>query len=66
MDSNKTFKIHTNASKLQLGVVISLKYKPITLYNRKPTEYQRRYAVIENDLLSIFETLKEFITWSLS
>ena len=32
---NESFKIHTHASKLQLGSVISQKSKPIALYNRK-------------------------------
>ena len=63
MDSNKKFKIHTNASKLQLGVVISLKQKPVTLYSRPNIECQIRYAVTEKDMLGIFESLKEFRTW---
>ena len=32
---SKLFDIHTYASKLQLGTVISQKGKPITLYSRK-------------------------------
>ena len=31
----ESFKIHTNASDLQLGEVISQKGKPITFYSKK-------------------------------
>ena len=34
-DFNEEFKIHTNASDLQLGEVISQKGKPITFYSKK-------------------------------
>ena len=44
-DFNETFKIYTNASAFQLGVVISQKFKPITLYSRKLTGAQQRYTV---------------------
>ena len=37
-DFNKTFKIHTNASVFQLGVVISQKGKLITFYSKKITD----------------------------
>ena len=39
------FKIHTNATKLQLGAVISQKAKPIALYSIKLTVDQKRYRV---------------------
>ena len=58
-DLNETFKIHTNASALQLGAVISHKGKHIAFYSRKLTDDPKRYTVTEIELLSIIETLKE-------
>ena len=46
-DFNENFKIHTNASEFQLGVVISQKVKPIAFYSKKLTNTQQRYTVIE-------------------
>ena len=57
-DFNETFKIHTDASAFQLGVVISQKDKTIILYSRKITGAQQRYTVTERELISIMETLK--------
>ena len=37
----------------ELEAVISHKGKAISLYGKKLTESQKRYTVIENDLLSI-------------
>ena len=44
-DFNETFKIHTNASAFQLGVVIRQKGKPIAFYSIKLTGAQQRYTV---------------------
>ena len=52
-DFNETFKIHTDASAFQLGVVISHKGKPITFYSRKLTGDKQRYIVTYIELLSI-------------
>ena len=46
----------------QLGAVISQKGKYIALYSRKLTDSQQNYIVIERELLSIVETLKEIRT----
>ena len=62
---NKTFKIHTDDSAFQLGAFIIQKVKPIAFYSIKPTDPQQRYTVIERELLSTVETLKEFRTISL-
>ena len=62
LDNNVTFKIHTDGSVFQLGVVISQKDKPIAFYSRKLTDYQKRYTVIEREVLSIVKTLKGFRT----
>ena len=44
---NENFKIHTNDRKLQLGVVISHKVKPIDLYSIKITDAYKSYTVTE-------------------
>ena len=50
-DFNKIFKIRTNASYFQLGLVIIQKGAHITFYGRKYTGAQKRYTVTENELL---------------
>ena len=57
-DFNETFKIHTDASTLQLGGVISSKGKLIAFYSSHLTDAQTRYTVTERELLRILETLK--------
>jgi hypothetical protein len=57
---NKTFEIHTDASKVQLGTCISQEGQPVAFYSRKLNPAQTRYTTIERELLSIVETLKEF------
>ena len=59
-DFNKPFHIHTDASKIQLGAVISQNDKPIAFYSRKLNPAQTRYTTTERELLSIVEVLKEF------
>ena len=57
---NKPFEIHTDASKCQLGAIISQKGKPISFYSRKLNSAQVNYTTTERELLEIVETLKEF------
>ena len=57
---NEIFEIHTDASKTQLGAVISQSGKPIAFYSRKLNPAQTRYTTTERELLAIVETLKEF------
>ena len=59
-DFSKPFVIHTDASKTQLGSVVSQDGKPIAFYSRKLNDAQKRYTTTEQELLSIVETLKEF------
>ena len=49
-----------DASKLQLGSVISQKGKPIPFYSRKLNSAQVNYTTTECEVLSIVETLKEY------
>ena len=59
-DFNAPFDIHTDASKTQLGAVISQSGKPIAFFSRKLNDAQLNYTTTEKELLSIVETLKEF------
>ena len=59
-DFNAPFEIHTDASKLQLGAVISQKGKPIAFYSRKMNIAQQTYTTMVKELLSLVENLKEF------
>lgn len=57
---NETFDIHTDASHLQLGAVISQQGRPIAFYSRKLQPAQTRYTTTERELLAIVETFKAF------
>ena len=54
----KTFIIDTDASKTQLGGVISQNGKSIAFYSRKLTPAKINYTTTEIEMLSILETLK--------
>ena len=59
LEFNAPLEIHTGASKLQIGVVISQKGKLIAFYSRKMNSAQQNYTTTEKELLSIVATLKE-------
>ena len=44
-DSNKSFDIHTDASKFQIGSEIIQDGEPIAFYSRKLTKPQQRYTL---------------------
>ena len=46
-DFNALFEIHTDASKLQIGAVISQKGKPIALYLQKMNTAEQNYTTTE-------------------
>jgi hypothetical protein len=59
-DFTVSFEIYTDASKYQIGSVITQKDKPLAFYSRKLTDPQTRYTVTELELLAIVETLREY------
>ena len=59
-DFSKPFHIHSDASDLQLGAVISQNNKPLAYYTRKLNSAQQNYTVGEKELLGIVEGLKAF------
>ena len=52
-DFNKPFEIHTDASKIQLGAVISQDNKPIAFYSKKHNNVQSHYTTTKDKLLAI-------------
>ena len=52
-DFNAPFEIHTDASKLQLGAVISQKGKPIAFYSRKMNSSQHNYTTMKRSSFSV-------------
>ena len=54
------FEIYTDASKFQLGAVISQKGKPIAFYSRQMNSGQHNYTTTEKEIISIVASLKEF------
>jgi hypothetical protein len=61
-DTIKPFEIHTDASKVQLGIAacISQKGRPVGFYSRKLNLEQSSYTTTERELPSIVETLMDF------
>ena len=55
----RLFKMHTDASDYQLGVVISQNKKPIAFYSHKLNGALIRYTTTKKELLAIVETLAE-------
>ena len=48
---NEEFEIYCDASKRQLGAVITQNNRPIAFFSRKLSEAQRKYSVTELELL---------------
>jgi hypothetical protein len=59
-DFSVPFEIYTDASKYQIGSIITQKDKPLAFYSRKLTDPQTRYTVTELKLLAIVEKLCEY------
>jgi len=53
-------EIYTDASTKQLGAVITQNNRALAFFSRKLNAVQQKYSVIELELLSITEYLKEF------
>jgi hypothetical protein len=61
-DLNLPFEIYTDASKDQLGAVISQRDRPLVFWSKKCNDAQRKYAANKWELLSILLLLREFRT----
>ena len=59
LEFNDSFEIYTDASKLQIGAVISQKGKPVAFYSRNMKNSQQNYTTTEKELLSIVASLKD-------
>ena len=57
LDFNAPFEIHTDASKLEIGVVISQKFKPIAFYSQKMNSAPKNYTTTDKELISIVASL---------
>ncbi len=59
-DYSKVFKIYTDASRKQLGAVITQENRPIAFFSQKLSTMQRKYSVAKIKVLAVVETLKDF------
>jgi hypothetical protein len=59
-DFNEPFIIHTDASKNQIGGVISQRGKPIAFYSKRLNSAQQNYTTIKLELLAIVEILRAY------
>ena len=59
-DFNAIFEIHTDASEVQIGAVISQKGKPIVFYSQKMNSSQKNCTTTEKEPFYILAALKEF------
>ena len=57
---NEEFEIYTDASKYQMGGIITQKGKVIAYWSKKLSSAQTKYPTIEQELLAIAEILKDF------
>ena len=58
-DHSKSFQIYTDVSNHQIGATIKQDQLSIAYFSRKMSPTQRRYPIIEQEMLAIVEVLKE-------
>ena len=58
---NKPFEIYTDASKYQLGAVITQENKPVAFFTRKLTDAQTRYTTGEREYCVYLKHLQNFV-----
>ena len=59
-DFKRKFTLHTDASDVQIGGVLSQEGKPLGFFSKKSNTAQRKYTVTQRELLAIVESLKHF------
>ena len=59
-DFSKIFEVHTDASDIQMGALITKDKKPLAFYSRRLNPAQQCYTVSERELLSLVETFKAY------
>jgi hypothetical protein len=60
LDYSKVFEIHTDASSMQLGAVITQDNRPILFFSPKLSVAQCNYSITKIEVLAIVEKLKDF------
>jgi hypothetical protein len=60
LNHNKRFGIYTDASDFQLGTCIIQEGRLVAYFLQKLTKSQQNYNTMEEEMLSLIATLKEF------
>ena len=61
-DFNIDFQLHTDASDISISAILKQENKLIGIYNKKLSDIQRKYTVVEREALAIIKGLEHFKT----